>query len=512
MATDYNRENRVTIEPLKGPQNVTTWGYDFNRLLAHYKLDHLIDTSYVQAAHGPIPAANVANTMLLDPGMLHHAHVTPNDIYKMIPGVDNPTATFPGTIRENKGGLLFLKNNISPHLRVNIDPVSTCLYTQLTMILNRCNNMTDADAKRIAKEVINFKMMATDSVSDLFDRFRQITTPVNANPQNAHFQHLLGFPRQRTIISDSLVAPFHHQRGKIGTDAVVHNLDQLQTLIETIADEIEYVPQQAIANLTVKDTEEPTRDRRPQRGAGNDRLSNSRYNSLQTPRNPVPATFQCKTCNMVGNHYTWQCRKDARYADFVSKNKTKSQGNRDGRDKGKTPFCAPSTQEVIDVLVNAAKDKKMSAKLKAVFANLTVTEDPTEEDNNEGGPYGLGTGTAAIPIADGYFIILTDANYCPQATACLISTNDIENSGFHFVSLAREPGYIFQTISPDPKADHPVILRTKLLFGRHFLPYLGYTEVATSSAALLSAKLEDKQVKDLTPEQLARYAERQNYS
>ncbi|KAI9330542.1 hypothetical protein BDR26DRAFT_922519 [Obelidium mucronatum] len=372
-------DNIIKIASLKDALTAVCWKRELPQLLASKKLDHCFDPNYLSAQHprltnaGANNANNPAVATTADPLHLNLAVLPNGHVYRLVPDNDDANNMFPGNYRQNQAALLILAQTVAPNLKPIINQASNSAFSEFHRLLQRTNIVTDAIAKKLVKDNTNFKQLATESISDLFDRYRAHFAPIAANPTNVHFAPLIPFERQRSIISDALVASFHNQRPRIN-DAEIDTMDALQNLIEDIANQIEYKPHDAIANASFTEDSKPSTPKRSPSAAG--KKQGATYNPLATPRNPVPSTY------MLSQGPT--------YKAFAASN-PKTAG------KTQRPNSAPNGKAkqdttisgLLKALAQASKNKDQSAKLKAAFANFTASnldamETEEEDDNSDG--------------------------------------------------------------------------------------------------------------------------------
>ncbi|ORY33617.1 hypothetical protein BCR33DRAFT_743807 [Rhizoclosmatium globosum] len=365
------------IEPLTGPMNRISWEFALKGVLARHSLIHCIDTHYIRGGNIALDDDGAEEARNNDPNQIHHAFTENNGVFTLVNAVANQNQAFPGNLRENMAAISLIIINISANLKMVPPSDSTCAYAVLQKLFARTNTVNDQQVKTIVKDFTNFKMEATESISEYMDRFRKLIRPIMANTNVRAFATLDTFAKHKVTITDGLTAFFANQKGRINDDATVNNLDELQTLLEKIEVELDYKPIMAVTHLDIsEETTQPTPKHGKQPKPGK---PDFRYNPLAKAKKQVPREYICKTCNGKGSHWSWQCKKDPRFNDFIAK---KGNTGKDQRYKGKYDSKARSNlsaddivKQVIETLKGSSANHNLSNELREAIAQTETRLD-----------------------------------------------------------------------------------------------------------------------------------------
>ncbi|KAI8823944.1 hypothetical protein BJ741DRAFT_584202 [Chytriomyces cf. hyalinus JEL632] len=300
-----------SIKSLTGPLNKNEWLASFNGLLSKNKLLHCTEYAYIrQGAHlananangrnNPLTAAQVNN--LDDPLHANHAH-TPQGIFPLVNVVDNSEfKLFPGNLEENKHAVLLLLSSVHTTFKTIINKNSCCIHTELHKVLNRCSTVSDHHVKALKKQWDNLTHEAHEDIPALFHKFHMILENIIPNPTVPAFAECITFANHKDKLIDSLHVDFANQKGCIKADEEHDTLDKLQTLLETITYEINFVPSHAIPHLTNLAVNKRVS---PKKTNTVTRVKSYRYNPLQpAPHQPKP-DYNCTTCNKCRYKWWW---------------------------------------------------------------------------------------------------------------------------------------------------------------------------------------------------------------
>ncbi|KAJ3386992.1 hypothetical protein HDU80_000267 [Chytriomyces hyalinus] len=292
---------------LAGPLNKNEWVATFNGLLSKNKLLHCTNYKYINNGNRAITSANALATANEDTLCAEHAH-TPRGIFTLANVVDNSeNRLFPGNLEENKHAILLLLSSVIGTFKTIINKNWSCVHTELQKVLSCCSTVSEHHVKALKKQWDN----SHEDIKTFMHKFHTVIENIIANPMVPVFAECISFANQKDKIVDALHPAFAQQKGRIKNDTEHNTLDLLTNLLELIEHEINFIPSHhapSLTNLTV--------DANTTRRGKQVSTKQHCYNPLQTPRHQPKLEYECLTCKAKGSHWTWQCQKDPRFAEF----------------------------------------------------------------------------------------------------------------------------------------------------------------------------------------------------
>ncbi|TPX75689.1 DNA-directed DNA polymerase [Chytriomyces confervae] len=523
------------IKLLTGPLTKNEWVAAFNGLLSKNRLLHTLDYHFIR--NNATAGGNAAIPAPADDARYQQHAQTPHGIFALVNAVDTTThKTFPGNLEDNKYALLLLMSTIHPNLKLVVNKDSCCLHTEYHKVINRCNTVSDYQVRDLRKTWDNFTHEAHESVPQLFTKFHSVLENILANPDIPAFAECIQFANQKDKLVDCLHPDFAHQRGRIKANTDCDSLDKLQTLLETIAYEISFVPTQPIpslTNLAAPNSEVQARPAKRPRAAPAPSTKYS-YNPDRPARNVPGATYACKICQTKGNHWSWQCKHDPRYAEFKKNKDNRSNTHQPTR---KAPRPSASAAEIDSISQLATTLENPSPARNTIISMLTAllkpnasdppTQLPANPPNSDTFPgYSEGEETSAWattfhtntnnpkpPWKPPYIF-----NQKPHQPAPFVidsgSTDPILKTLEFFVNFSPTRTGIQTTNSKSPPLvspdQHAFVMRTEKRFGLHIMPIFNHpiAQFPASLFSLASVQLADRRVSDLTEQELEQLAVR----